>query len=498
MKQHLIFGIMLVLLSACSEDTFNLAKGGIDGTGTGKGGTNIGPISDFGSIIVNEIIYDTSRAEVFINGEAASFEQLRLGMQVAVNSTQENERDIAEQISYQDNLRGPVAFISPSGNSLRIAEQTVRIDEQTRLHGFERIEQLQVDDYMRVSGATATPNGIQATLLERLPKVSEILITGQIVKLDTTHQTFFIRNSGVLISYQAVQILPANLQEGQVVEVIAIYSGTTTLQANRIRLLEIQRPAPGTAFIFNGTVTRFAGLTDFEVEYQSVRLGANTKINGPLDKIRLGSHLKVSGVVQADGVLMLDSVKVGLVTAVPQAASPMRVSGPLEHIDLQNRNITIFGVPVQLLPNTLLRDISGQFEHFSPQDFRLGERFSVAGSVHLSDGIAAAALFYEPFAPSDIRQLQGPPSDIDSLNGTWHIFGVTVLTNENTQFFDTLDNPPNLPPLGLPLIPPSDRATEATTFFARLNSNILVYASGEALGNALLAETVVLVQPLEE
>jgi len=196
-----------------------------------------------------------------------------------VDSIQVDGREVAEQIRYQDNLRGFVRFISPSGNSLRITGQTVLIDEQTKFHGFERVDELQIDDYLRVSGPSSRPTGLQATLLERLPSTPEILLSGVVFNLDTTHQTFFIRDNGILISYQAVQILPANLREGQVVEVIGMLTGTEKLQANRVRLLEIDKPSSGTSFIFNGTVTRFAGLDDFEVEYQPVRIDANTRIN---------------------------------------------------------------------------------------------------------------------------------------------------------------------------------------------------------------------------
>jgi len=86
-------GLVLFLLVGCDSENLNLAEGGLEGTGIG-GSTSIGSISDFGSIVVNDITYDTSRAEVFVNGEAASFEQLRLGMQVMVDSIQVDGREV--------------------------------------------------------------------------------------------------------------------------------------------------------------------------------------------------------------------------------------------------------------------------------------------------------------------------------------------------------------------------------------------------------------------
>jgi len=488
--------LVLFLLVACNSENLNFAEGGLEGTGTGdKKGSNIGTITDFGSIIVNDILYDTNRANILINGETASFEQLRLGMQVTVNSSQDEEHNIAEQINYQDSLRGPVQFITPS--SLRIIGQTILIDEQTKLHGFERIDELQIDDYLRVSGPSSRPNGIQATLLERLPSTSEILLSGAIIHLDAAYQTFFIKDNGTLISYKEVQMLPANLHDGQIVEVIATFR-KPILQANRIRLLDIQKPSPGASFIFNGTVTRFAGLDDFEVEYQPVRINTDTRINhGKLEDIALGANVKISGSVNEKNVLIIDTVDVILMPKI-RAVFPMRVSGPLENINLQAQQLTVFGVPVQLLSQTLFKDVSGQFKPFGPTDLRLGERITAIGSIHTNGGIAAKTVSYEPFAPAKLRQLQGSATHIDNLNGNWQIFGVTVLTNDDTEFFDSLDSPLKLPPPGSPLIPPLDSATDATTFFTRLNSNVLVYASGEGLGDVLLAKIVVLVQRLDE
>ncbi|MDM8564107.1 DUF5666 domain-containing protein [Candidatus Halobeggiatoa sp. HSG11] len=495
-----IFKICLVLslLIACDSETINIVEGGLEGTGTGtEKGTNVGPISDFGSIIVNDITYDTNQSEIFINGESSNFEQLSLGMQITVDSTQESERDIAEQISYQDSLRGPVLFISPTGNSLRIAGQTIIITEQTVLHGFEQVVELRLGDYLRVSGPSAGARGIQATLLERLPPVPEILLTGTIVHLDAANQTFFISNNGLLISYSEVQMLSAELHNGQLVEVIGTVD-KKVLQATQIRTLDVNILPPRTSFILNGTVTRFVSSNDFEVEHRSIHISPDTRvIKGSLEDVGLGSQVKVYGSVNEDGILILDSISVNTVSN-SSTFMPMRLSGPLDNIELQNQNLTIFGVSVQLLPNILFRDVSGQFEHFGPQEFRIGDVFAVAGSANPNGGITAETIQYEPFAPFNHRQLQGPPTDIDGFNGTWHIFGVTVLTDDNTEFFDTLDNPPNLPPPGSPLIVSQDSITDATKFFARISPDVLVHVNGEWQGNVLLAKVVVLVYRLGE
>jgi hypothetical protein len=92
-----------------------------------------------------------------------------------------------------------------------------------------------------VSGPSLEAKGIQATFLERLPSVPEILISGAITNLDTTHQTFFIGNSGLLITYDKAQILATNLHEGQPVEIIGTMDERAVLRAIQIRILDINK-----------------------------------------------------------------------------------------------------------------------------------------------------------------------------------------------------------------------------------------------------------------
>ena len=81
-------------------------------------------------------------------------------------------------------------------------------------------------------------------------------------------------------------------------------------------------------------------------------------IQGKLADIKLGSQVKIYGSSNENNVLILDSISVYTTRGI-QTSKPMRVSGTLDNIDLENENLTIFGVPIKLLPNTLFRDMSG-------------------------------------------------------------------------------------------------------------------------------------------
>ena len=69
-----------------------------------------------------------------------------------------------------------------------------------------------------------------------------------------------------------------------------------------------------------------------------------------------------------------------------------------------------------------------------------------------------------------------------------------VLTDGQTIFFDISNQVFQLPPPGLPLHPPDESKVEREVFFSRLQEQVIVYASGQALGEALLAGRLVLIE----
>ena len=69
-----------------------------------------------------------------------------------------------------------------------------------------------------------------------------------------------------------------------------------------------------------------------------------------------------------------------------------------------------------------------------------------------------------------------------------------VLTDGQTIFFDISNQVFQLPLPGLPFNPPDESKVEREVFFSRLQEQVIVYASGQALGEALLAGRLVLIE----
>ena len=125
--------------------------------GIGRTGVAQGPISTFGSVVVNGVRYDTSSATFTINGAAGSESDLRVGQVVTVNGTiDDNDVDgSADDVNFDDNVKGPIQSIDIAGSQIVVLGQTVLISPETSFDDSispASIEGLNVDDIVEVSG----------------------------------------------------------------------------------------------------------------------------------------------------------------------------------------------------------------------------------------------------------------------------------------------------------------------------------------------------------
>ncbi|HRD97740.1 MAG TPA: DUF5666 domain-containing protein, partial [Rubrivivax sp.] len=118
---------MAILLAACG--------GGVGSGGTG--GFASGPITGFGSVIVNGVRFDDTAATV-VDGEGSprTRDDLRLGMTVEVESgaitvTQGAQAASARRIEFDCALRGPVTALDKAGGAFTLLGQRVVVDATT-------------------------------------------------------------------------------------------------------------------------------------------------------------------------------------------------------------------------------------------------------------------------------------------------------------------------------------------------------------------------------
>ncbi|HET9205610.1 MAG TPA: DUF5666 domain-containing protein, partial [Burkholderiaceae bacterium] len=319
------------------------------GGGVGTGGTGAfasGPISGFGSIIVNDVVYDDTLARIEDDtGSMRARADLGLGTVVEVDSdavrndaaTASRVRITSERIGRVDAVAAdrltvnglPVRFnagtvfdASFGGGAAGIAVGTV-----VEVHGF----------------ATGTPGEVLATRIEPRNAATSFKFRAAISALDTQARTFRIGNQ--TFAYALGASGRDLLAEGAFLRVWV--SPTRDLQGRWV-VTEIARgqsmPPDNTEVKTNGLITLFASTASFQVGPWGVDASGATIQNGPL---AVGQRVKISGRVQG-GVLVASDVRVlgpselqmtGTIATVDPVARIFEFSGRRDRVSFARNDI---------------------------------------------------------------------------------------------------------------------------------------------------------------
>jgi hypothetical protein len=315
--------LALIACLACGGgdgDSTDVAGGGISGTGISSG-----PITDFGSIVVNDVHFDVTTAAITINGTAASEDDLRLGQVVTVEFTGATAtgRATATAVTYRRDLAGPVEAIDLTERQVRVLGQWVAADRLLAANDDDRpdleidLEDLAADDLLEISGQFDADGVLHATRIERKGRTGpqEVEVKGRIHDLGPT--TFAIRD--LTVDYHAAMV-NHDLANGRLVEAKGTLDTAGTVIATEVDVNNDPSPVAGrpagTEVEINGFITqfhRFATHGELTVDHQRIRTTASTKFKGgaTADGARLGVNVRVEveGVVGSDGVVIATEIK---------------------------------------------------------------------------------------------------------------------------------------------------------------------------------------------
>lgn len=286
-------------------------------SGGGITGTSIvyGPISGFGSIIVNGIEFETTNAEVVLDGDPATVDDLELGMIVAVRGKVDREAGTgrAESIGADHLLFGPVEAVNPGDGTFVAMSQLVIVDAATVFSGTT-LASLAPGDVVEIFGVVDADVSIRATRVENEEEYDAFELTGTITNLDTTAQTF--RFGLLTIDYSAAIVEGApsgGLSEGLFVE--AETDEAPVGDVLRAISIEVQDPRlgfePGDKAEVQGFVTRIESEAEFVLnETERVRMRRDTRFkNGTREDIVLNARLEASGDLADDGTLVANEIE---------------------------------------------------------------------------------------------------------------------------------------------------------------------------------------------
>jgi hypothetical protein len=296
---------------SCGGD-LNMAGGGISGTGY----TALGPITAKGSIFVNGIEFETTGANVTLNGVASNEKDLQVGMVVEVAGmvNSDGKTGKADVVTFNHNIAGPINSIDPDEGILSVVGQTVLVDAKTIIAdpsgNMIGLAGLAIGDQVEISGMTDADGNIKATRITRKPTAvqNDIEVRGLIGWVDATNKTLYI--NGLAVDYGSATLnnfAPSGVPNPwDNVVVKGRLTSPTTVKAN---LVEKTVSYFDPNFVF--TVFGFVGTIYYEGQSVSgcdvytmygpmrVEWSKTTAITGrPLKDIKAGCMVLVEGPIQ--------------------------------------------------------------------------------------------------------------------------------------------------------------------------------------------------------
>ena len=374
-------GFVAALVAGCG--------GGVDSGGTGVQPSSFasGPITGFGSVIVNAVRYDDRTATVRDgSGAPKSREDLRLGMTIEVRGSaiavdgSGIASSTATSIVFSSAIVGPVTANDVAGRTLAVLGQTVEITVRTvfdeSLVGGQAAIAVGtiVEVYARLDAATGR---YRATRVEAKPAGTAFALRGIVSGLDPVARTFSL--GSLRISYFGVASVPATLANGRFVRAtLAAVPGAggvwpATALSDGAPPVEDHDEAR-----LEGRVSAFASTTSFSVDGTPVD-ARNARIDGV--GLALGARVEVEGTIRG-GVLVATRVEVED-DEDDHGDEEFEVHGPIAALDTAAMTFVVRGVTVGYAGNVDFRDGTAA-------DLAVGRRVEVRGRLS-DDGTRLAA-----------------------------------------------------------------------------------------------------------
>ena len=458
----LVNGVLAGVLAACGV--------GQDGTGAAPDTQATGVVTGFGSVIVDGVHFDVSRADITADGVSSrSQDELRVGMVVTVTGTLavDGASGSATKVIYESLLRGTIDA-APGTNALRVLGQRIAVDSTTLFDGVDSIADLLQGDPLQVSGFTDPSGGFRATWIRKESSAPQPQLTGFISAVNGN----VVQLAGLSVDISGatwVGVTPGNLAAGQRVRVVlqAPPIGGAAV-ATRLVLIDAGLAGALRRQALQGLVHQWNSATQtFELDRQTVRINATTQFQeGSLADIGNGARVGVLGSRAGDGVLTAERV------LIYRPAIDGYVRGRVTAIDRVAQRFSVQvapGIQVQIQARTVLSDLS-LANGLTLDNLALGNEVLALGWLS-GNRIDAGLVQRLPLLTPGVG-IGGPVTGFNAANGTLTILGVSV-TSANAQFFDA-----------------QGQVQSSAQFFAALSANDVVRADGGLLASTLLATAV--------
>ncbi|MDD5332693.1 MAG: DUF5666 domain-containing protein [Rhodoferax sp.] len=335
----------------------------------GTGGTGLfaqGPISGFGSVILNGIRFDDTAATVQLDGLAAGSSDLRLGMVASVQGQRGADVTLgtASSIEVWSIAQGQVtqgqATPGASGR-FSVAGMTVLTDPNTVFDGFSATAPLSVGQRVAVWGLQAGADGRSWSATRVALVADSAVVSSGMLSVEDSQRTL----NGLLLT----GALAGTLAQGALVRV----QGTLSANGSSLEVLSA-KPLSGSGGAspqgdaeIEGVITTAPSASGFSLG--TIVVDASQAVYSPANaQLFIGARVEVngtwrSGVLQATSVALQDE----------QAQQTLEISGSVETFSSLS-NFTVRGQRC---------DASGltSFGHGTAADLKVGAKVKLKGSM---------------------------------------------------------------------------------------------------------------------
>jgi hypothetical protein len=309
------------LLSMGTVGLIATGCGGTDLAGVGSGGTgqmassfSTGPISGFGSVIVNGVKYDDSAANVVDDiGAVRSLGQLSIGMVVEIEGTSDDSTGLgaARLIRIVSELKGPVGAIDAANGVLTVLGVSVRVLPATVWDDAGGLSSLKVGDPVEVYGFyDSAALAVRASRIEKRPisEATTFKLRGPVTGLSIEAGTF--RVGGLTIEFGSAASLPAKLTDGTLVRM----TGTNPPRAGvwrpeRIATATTEFVSEVATVRLDGTISELQSAARFTLSGRPVEAGSAAFTGGTAASLRAGVRVRVIGAASG-GTIVARSVEI--------------------------------------------------------------------------------------------------------------------------------------------------------------------------------------------
>ncbi len=372
-RDHL-FRRLRVALAALATGALAIGCGGGVGTG-GTGSFASGPITGFGSIIVNDVRFDDAGAVIEDgDGVRRGSSDLKLGMTVeiesgAVSNSGGSARASASRIRYDSELRGPVGLVDVAGSSFTVLGQRVDVDPTTVFDSaLGSLATLAPGASVEVF-AVFDPAGQRYRAKRVAPAASGTTpqLRGLVSQVDLAGKT--LRIGGTSYTFAAASSVPADLAVGQFVRLRVLAAPSS----GRFSVVSFGTALPslpdGDGGSLKGLITAFTSASSFSVNGRPVDASGASFPDGRAG-LAVGVRVEVKGDIRA-GTLRASEVKIK--TDAQEDDSRFELHGAIESVNAAAQTFVLRGLTVSTARSDL------RYENGTAANLVAGRRVEVKG-----------------------------------------------------------------------------------------------------------------------